>query len=114
MPDSFVAVSGFQRYGVDPVALRKSNRIGLDQIVYLCVAPGRKFNRELVKAQIAILKQVPNSILIHKALGDAAVFEGAYHQACEAEGVGGTELSFCRGLLLRKNTELSICWPMFC
>ena len=94
MPDSFVAVSGFQRYGVDPVALRKSNRIGLDQIVYLCVAPGRKFNRELVKAQIAILKEVPNSILIHKALGDAAVFEGAYHQACEAEGVGRHRIKF--------------------
>ena len=94
MPDSFVAVSGFQRYGVDPVALRKSNRIGLDQIVYLCVAPGRKFNRELVKAQVAILKQVPNSILIHKALGDAAVFEGAYHQACEAEGVGRHRIKF--------------------
>jgi predicted O-linked N-acetylglucosamine transferase (SPINDLY family) len=94
MPDSFVAVSGFQRHGVDPVALRKSHRIGLDQIVYLCVAPGRKFNRELVKAQIAILKEVPNSILIHKALGDAAVFEGAYHQACEAEGVGRHRIKF--------------------
>jgi protein O-GlcNAc transferase len=94
MPDSFVAVSGFQRYGVDPLALRKSHRIGLDQIVYLCVAPGRKFNRELVKAQIAILKEVPNSILIHKALGDAAVFEGAYHQACEAEGVGRHRIKF--------------------
>ncbi|TAH16308.1 MAG: hypothetical protein EAZ10_20880, partial [Oscillatoriales cyanobacterium] len=94
MPDSFVAVSGFQRYGVDPVALRKSNRIGLDQIVYLCVTPGRKFNSDLVKAQIAILKQVPNSILIHKALGDAAVFEGAYHQACEAEGVSRHRIKF--------------------
>ena len=94
MPDSFVAVSGFQRYAVDPVLLRKSNRIGLDQIVYLCVAPGRKFNRELVKAQVAILKQVPNSILIHKALGDAAVFEAAYHQACEAEGVSRHRIKF--------------------
>ncbi|WP_373537209.1 tetratricopeptide repeat protein [Microcoleus sp.] len=94
MPDSFVAVSGFQRYGVDPVALRRSNRIGLDQIVYLCVAPGRKFNRDLVKAQVAILKQVPNSVLIHKALGDAAVFEAAYHQACEAEGVSKHRIKF--------------------
>jgi protein O-GlcNAc transferase len=94
MPDSFVAVSHFTRYAVDPVALRKSNRIGLDQIVYLCVAPGRKFNRDLVKAQIAILKEVPNSILIHKALGDAAVFQAAYHQACEAEGVSKHRIKF--------------------
>jgi protein O-GlcNAc transferase len=94
MPDSFVAVSHFSRYAVDPVALRKSNRIGLDQIVYLCVAPGRKFNRELVKAQIAILKEVPNSVLIHKALGDGAVFQAAYHQACEAEGVSKHRIKF--------------------
>jgi predicted O-linked N-acetylglucosamine transferase (SPINDLY family) len=94
MPDSFVAVSNFQRYGVDRVALRRSYRIGLDQIVYLCVAPGRKFNRDLVKAQVAILKQVPDSILIHKGLGDNAVFEGAYHQACEAEGVSKHRIKF--------------------
>ena len=94
MPDSFVAVSHFPRYAVDPVALRQSNRIGLDQIVYLCVAPGRKFNYDLVKAQVAILKQVPNSVLIHKALGDGAVFQAAYHQACEAEGVGRHRIKF--------------------
>jgi predicted O-linked N-acetylglucosamine transferase (SPINDLY family) len=94
MPDSFVAVSNFQRHAVDRVALRKSNRIGLDQVVYLCVAPGRKFNRDLVKAQVAVLKQVPNSVLIHKGLGDAAVFEGAYHQACEAEGVSKHRIKF--------------------
>ena len=94
MPDSFVAVSSFQRYAVDPVALRKSNRIGLDQIVYLCVAPGRKFNRDLVKAQVAILKEVPNSVLIHKGRGDSAVFQAAYHQACEAEGVSKHRIKF--------------------
>ncbi|NJR25094.1 MAG: tetratricopeptide repeat protein [Richelia sp. CSU_2_1] len=94
MPDSFVAVANFQRYGVDRVALRRSYRIGLDQVVFLCVAPGRKFNRDLVKAQIAILKQVPDSVLIHKGLGDAAVFEGAYHQACEAEGVSKHRIKF--------------------
>ncbi|MCU0543800.1 MAG: tetratricopeptide repeat protein [Oscillatoriaceae cyanobacterium Prado104] len=94
MPDSFVAVANFQRYGVDRVALRKSYRIGLDQVVFLCVAPGRKFNRDLVKAQVAILKQVPNSVLIHKGLGDAAVFEAAYHQACEAEGVSKHRIKF--------------------
>ncbi|XZN89731.1 MAG: tetratricopeptide repeat protein [Microcoleus sp.] len=94
MPDSFVAVSGFKRYGVNPVALRRSNRIGLDQIVYLCIAPGKKFNSDLAKAQVAILKQVPNSVLIHKALGDNAVFQAAYHQVCETEGVSKHRIKF--------------------
>ncbi|NEP71856.1 MAG: tetratricopeptide repeat protein [Okeania sp. SIO2G4] len=94
MPNSFVATSGFQRIETNRANLRKSQRIGLDQIVYLCLAPGRKFNRDLVKAQIAILKQVPNSILIHKALGDIEVFQSAYHQACKAEGVSIHRIKF--------------------
>ncbi|ERT03544.1 glycosyl transferase 41 family protein, partial [Lyngbya aestuarii BL J] len=69
-------------------------RIGLDQVIYLSVAPGRKFNRELVEAQVAILKQVPNSILIHKAAGDVAVFQGAYQQACQAAGVSLHRVKF--------------------
>ena len=81
MEDSFVAVSGFERIETSKANLRKSQRIGLDQIVYLCLAPGRKFNQDLVNAQIDILKQVPNSILVYKALGDVEVFQSAYHQA---------------------------------
>ena len=94
MPDSFVAVRGFKRLIAEKVDLRKSYRIGLDQVVYLCVSPGRKFNHELVKAQIAILKQIPNSILIHKAIGDTNVFQSAYYQACEAEGISKHRVKF--------------------
>lgn len=94
MPDSFVAVSGFQRREINQIALRKAQRIALDQIVYLCLAPGRKFNRDLVKAQVAILKQVPNSILIHKGLGDLEVFKAAYHQACQVEDVSIHRVKF--------------------
>ena len=94
MPDSFVAVSGFERMAVNPEQFRKAYRIGLDQVIYLSVAPGRKFNRELVEAQVSILKQVPNSILIHKAAGDVAVFQGAYQQACQAAGVSLHRVKF--------------------
>ena len=94
MPDSFVAVSSFSSIKTNRIALRKSHRIALDQIVYLCLAPGRKFNRDLVKAQIAILKQVPNSILIHKALGDIEVFRAAYSQVCEVEGISIHRIKF--------------------
>ncbi len=94
MPDSFVATSGFQRIETNRTNLRKSQRIDLEQIVYLCLAPGRKFNRDLVAAQAAILKQVPNSILVHKALGDLEVFKAAYHQACKAEGISIHRVKF--------------------
>ncbi|MEL7036527.1 MAG: tetratricopeptide repeat protein [Cyanobacteria bacterium J06592_8] len=94
MPNSFVAVSGFESVEVNRDSIRKAYRLGSDQIVYLNVAPGRKFNRELVEAQIAILKQVPNSVLIHKAMGDIEVFQNAYQQVCQAEGVSFHRVKF--------------------
>ncbi|MEB3280929.1 MAG: tetratricopeptide repeat protein [Lyngbya sp.] len=94
MPDSFVAVSGFERIAVNRENLRRAYRLASDQIVYLSVAPGRKFNRELVEAQVAILKRVSNSIIIHKAAGDQEVFKSAYQQACQAVGVSSHRVKF--------------------
>ncbi|MGB3533412.1 MAG: tetratricopeptide repeat protein [Microcoleaceae cyanobacterium] len=94
MPHSFVAVSGFDRVPVEEVNLRKAYRISTDQVIYLCVAPGRKFNLELVKAQIEILKTVPDSILIHKGMGDIDVFKSAYLQMCKTMGVSQHRVKF--------------------
>ncbi|MEB3341918.1 tetratricopeptide repeat protein [Okeania sp.] len=94
MPNSFVAVSGFERIETNKVKLRRSQRIDSEQIVYLCLTPGRKFNRDLVKAQVTILKQVPNSILVHKGLGDLEVFKAAYYEACQAEGISIHRIKF--------------------
>lgn len=88
MPDSFVAVSGFVSKPVNAKTLRKIHRISLDQIVYLCVSGASKLNSELIEAQVKILKQVPDSLLLYKGLGDADVIRLAYRKACESQGVG--------------------------
>lgn len=87
MPDSFVAVSGFKRKSVEREVVRLSLGISWTQIAYLCVAPGKKLNRELVLAQIQILKQVPNSVLIHKGEGERSAILELYKQACTELGV---------------------------
>lgn len=95
MPNSLVAVSGFESKQIERKSTRKALRIGEDQIVYLCVAPAYKLNPELIKAQVKILKQVPDSILIHKAhTGDPEVIKTAYSQECEAIGVGFHRIKF--------------------
>jgi predicted O-linked N-acetylglucosamine transferase (SPINDLY family) len=94
MPQTFVAVSGFDQDSVDAIDLRKAYRISTKQIVYLCVAPGRKFNFELVKAQIEIIKAIPDSILLHKGMGDPDVFKTAYWQTCQAMGVSPHRVKF--------------------
>ncbi len=87
MPDSFVAVSGFKRQSVEREVVRLSLGISWDRIAYLCVAPGKKLNRELVKAQVQILKQVPNSVLIHKGEGERSAILQLYERACTELGV---------------------------
>ena len=94
MPHSFMAVSGFDRVAIDPIKLRQTYRISSDQIVYLCVASGRKFNFELAKAQVEILKQVPDSILIYKGLADQDVVISTYRQVCDQLGVGKHRIKF--------------------
>ncbi len=101
MPDSFVAVSGFESQRVDPAIQRQAMRIDLEQVVYLCVAPATKLNPELVLAQIKIIKQVFNSILLYKGVGDRQVIQSVYQAACEAEGVSFHRVKF----LPRNRTE---------
>lgn len=95
MPDSFVAVGGFKSAPVDRKLLRKAQRIAEDQIIYLCVAPGYKLNPEQIQAQVKILKQVPDSILLYKGhTGDIKVIEAAYQAECQAQGVGAQRIKF--------------------
>ncbi|MBD1938828.1 tetratricopeptide repeat protein [Microcoleus sp. FACHB-68] len=94
MPNSFLAVSGFDSTPIDRNAVRKSLRIGLDQVVYLCVSPASKLSDEMIEAQIKILKQVPNGVLLYKGLADEQVTVPAYQQACKAQGVGFHRVKF--------------------
>jgi predicted O-linked N-acetylglucosamine transferase (SPINDLY family) len=95
MPDSFVAVGGFKSTVVDRKTARRTQRIAEEQIVYLCVAPGYKLNPEQILAQVKILKQVPDSILLYKGhTGDIKVIESAYKEECQAQGVGFQRIKF--------------------
>ncbi len=94
MPDSFVAVSGFKRKSVEREVLRLRLGISWERIAYLCVAPGKKLNRPLVQAQLQILKQVPNSVLIHKGEGEKSAIKKLYQQACIEVGIESSRVIF--------------------
>jgi protein O-GlcNAc transferase len=82
MPDSIVALSGFDIETFDRQTIRQQYELPSDQIAYLSVAPSSKMNRETVSAQIEILKQVPNSVLLCKCLGDSEVMKTTYEKIC--------------------------------
>lgn len=83
----------------DFAALRKSWRLSLQQVVYLCLATVGKLNRETISAQIKILKQVPDSILIYQfsASEDEADIGGIkliYQRECQSSGVSFHRVKF--------------------
>ena len=75
-------------------AIRNALGIGLDQMTYLCVSPGRKTNPEMVRAQVKILKEVPDSLLIRKGQGDPEVIHSTYREECDIQGVDFARIKF--------------------
>ncbi|MBD2182846.1 tetratricopeptide repeat protein [Planktothrix sp. FACHB-1355] len=95
LPDSFVAVSGFECKPIQREVSRKAMRLAEDQVVYLCVAPAYKMNAEMIKSQVKMLKHVPDSILIYKGhTGDREIIQAAYQKECEAIGVRFNRIKF--------------------
>jgi predicted O-linked N-acetylglucosamine transferase (SPINDLY family) len=101
MPDCFVAVGGFNSEPVERQSKRQEMGIDRDRVVYLCVAPATKLNPELALAQIKIVKQVSQSILLYKGIGDIRVIQSVYQAACAAENVSFDQVKF----LPRNRTE---------
>lgn len=94
MPDCFAAVSGFKSNPVNREAVRAAMRLGEEQVVYLCAAPATKLNRELVVAQIAIIRRVPDSVLIYKGRGDIQVIKSLYWEQCQEQNVSAHRVRF--------------------
>ena len=94
LPVCSVAIGALQSIPVDREAIRNALGIGLNQMTYLCVAPGRKTNPEMVQAQVKILKEVPDSLLIRKGQGDADVIHSTYREECEIQGVDFGRIKF--------------------
>ncbi|MFS8116868.1 MAG: tetratricopeptide repeat protein [Microcoleus sp.] len=94
LPVCSVAIGELQSIPVNREAIRNALGIGLDQMTYLCVAPGRKTNPEMVQAQVKILKEVPDSLLIRKGQGDADVIHSTYREECEIQGVDFDRIKF--------------------
>ncbi|MGD1714631.1 tetratricopeptide repeat protein, partial [Dapis sp. BLCC M172] len=94
LPETSVAVDGFDSLSVDRNATRNSLGIDSDKMVYLCIAPGRKTNPEMVRAQLKILQHTPESILIRKGQGDVDIIYQTYLQESENLGVDFNRIIF--------------------
>ncbi|CAN1211250.1 hypothetical protein TUMEXPCC7403_13705 [Tumidithrix helvetica PCC 7403] len=94
MPDSYLAVTDLKHDPIDRDFARRSLGIEPEQIVYLSITAGHKFNRPVAKAAVQILRQVPNSVLLCKGKGDAELIRGVYQQECDLQGVASDRIKF--------------------
>jgi predicted O-linked N-acetylglucosamine transferase (SPINDLY family) len=92
LPQTYVAVDGFE-ISV-PTIRREDLGIPNDAVVFLSAQTGMKRHPDTIRLQLQILKEVPNSYLIIKGLGDDdAVKEVFIHMANEA-GIDFKRLCF--------------------
>jgi predicted O-linked N-acetylglucosamine transferase (SPINDLY family) len=87
MPHSHMAVGDFAAIEVDREVMRAKYGIQPDRVAYLFSAPAHKLSIESLQAQISILQRVPQSILIHKGIGDVEIIKALYRSECKKQAV---------------------------
>ncbi|MBD1913922.1 O-linked N-acetylglucosamine transferase, SPINDLY family protein [Leptolyngbya sp. FACHB-8] len=92
LPRTYIAVDGFE-VGV-PSLQRKALNIPSDAVVYFSAQTAIKRHPETVSCQLQILKQVPNSYLLLKGIGDNNSLRNALFQAAEMEGISRDRFRF--------------------
>jgi predicted O-linked N-acetylglucosamine transferase (SPINDLY family) len=92
LPRTYVAVQGFE---VDfPTRRREDLDIPVDAIVYLSNQTAIKRHPEMVRVQMQVLRQVPNSYFLIKNWGDLESMQAFFGDIAEAEGVSRDRLRF--------------------
>lgn len=85
LPQTYVAVDGFE---LDIPSLRREDlNLTEDAIVFLSAQRGSKYNPDMAKLQIQILKEVPNSYLIVKGFGEQQSISRLFFELAESEGL---------------------------
>ena len=92
LPQTYLAVNGFE-VGT-PNLCRADLDIPQDAIVYLSVQDPHKRHPEVIRDQMSILRQVPNSYFLIKSSGVSISFEEQFIAIALEEGVSSERLRF--------------------
>ncbi|MEI6428641.1 MAG: O-linked N-acetylglucosamine transferase, SPINDLY family protein [Pseudanabaena sp. ELA607] len=94
LPHSFIGVDGFE-IGV-PELRREDLNLPPEAVVYYSGQRGFKRHPDTVRAQMEILRQVPNSYFLIKGNADEASVKTFFHQMATEAGVAPERLRFVR------------------
>jgi predicted O-linked N-acetylglucosamine transferase (SPINDLY family) len=92
LPQTYVAIDGFE---VEvPTKRRSDYQIPEDAIVYLCAQQSYKHHPDILRLQMQIIKQVPNSYLLVKLLANPESLMKIYQELAADVGVSMEQLRF--------------------
>ncbi len=92
LPSTYIAVTGFE---LDVPTLRRSDlNISEDAVIYWSSQVGLKRNPHIVRLQMKILREVPNSYFLLKGLGDESILNSFFLKIADEEGVSPDRLHF--------------------
>ena len=92
LPQTYLAVNGFE-IGI-PNLRREDLDIPADAIVYLSGQSGYKRHPDCIKAQMEIIKAVPNSYFLIKGMSDRATIENFFGKLATEVGISLDRLRF--------------------
>jgi FkbM family methyltransferase len=84
---SFVAANSFPAHTLDMKRLRQRLNISDKAVIYWSSANSKKRSLECIEAQLDILQQVPNGVLVVKGVGDLPSVIKQYNQIAEKRGI---------------------------
>lgn len=92
LPSTYIAVAGFE---LDVPTLHRSDlEIPQDAIIFWSSQTGLKRNPDIIRLQMKILKNVPNSYFLLKGLGDPSILNTFFSKIADDEGVSLDRLRF--------------------
>ncbi|CAD5920619.1 O-linked N-acetylglucosamine transferase family protein [Planktothrix agardhii] len=92
LPQTYIAVDGFE-VGV-PTLRRDELGIPNDSIIYLTAQRAYKCHPDIIRLQLKILRDVPNSYLLVKGVSDQKSLEKFFFEIAESEGIECERLKF--------------------
>jgi predicted O-linked N-acetylglucosamine transferase (SPINDLY family) len=92
LPSTYIAVDGFE-IGI-PSIQRSDFNIPEDAIIYWSSQAGLKRNPDMIRVQLQILKQVPNSYFLIKGIGDHTTICDFFIEIANELGIESDRLKF--------------------
>ncbi|BFM40970.1 O-linked N-acetylglucosamine transferase, SPINDLY family protein [Synechocystis sp. LKSZ1] len=92
LPSTYLAVDGFEV--ATPTIRRHELNIDDDSIVYLTMQSIQKYNPNIIKLQLKIISQVPNSFLLVKGRQNLANIKNLFCEIADEQNISLSQLRF--------------------